>query len=181
MAERADGFKDLSHKIGLTADQAKAVHDWAADNAVSDYKSITENLQGDLTKQAEEATGALEKLWGPLDGDTAKANIALANRAMTVNGGGLKDELGKLGLLGPAGEVLSAPLATALADLGAAVFQEGDLLHGQPAVVGNPYAEGEHFNMTEQMRLYNADPDHAIGLIRAAGKKPSDFGIPGRD
>jgi hypothetical protein len=121
----------------------------------------------------------MEKEWGPIDGPQAKANLEIANRVFTQTKGGddflaaLKD----LGLVNDDKVILDGRIAKFVASLGTALYTEGELLRGNPDVVGNPFADGEGNNMTEQGRLVKSDPAKALSLMRAAGKKPEDFGL----
>lgn len=177
-AERADSFKQLAHSIGLTAQQAAALHDWAAENTVNDFKSFSESQQAQTETRAKEETEKLVKRWGPLDSQTMRANVEFADRALKdVGGPELVAEFQRLKLIGPNKEILSEPLAVAFANMGMALYKEDDVLRGNPDKLANPFADGESFNLTKAMKLYKEDPDNALSLIAAAGKKPSDFGI----
>lgn len=177
--ERATEFKKLAHDLGLTATQAQKLHDWAATNAVQDFTSFSAKQQAQTVETAKAETEKLVKRWGPLTSATAKANIELADRALQVGGQDVVDELKRLKMIGPNKEILSEPLAVLFANIGAALFQEDSTIRGNPDVIGNPFADGEHFNLTTAMAVQKKDPEHALSLIRAAGKKPSDFGLRG--
>jgi len=177
--ERASEFKKLAHTLGLTTAQAQKLHDWAAGNAVQDFTSFSEKQQAQTVETAKAETEKLVKRWGPLTGETAKANIELADRALQVGGPDVVAELQRLKMIGPNKEILSEPLAVLFANIGAALFQEDSTIRGNPDVIGNPFADGEHFNLTKAMGVYKKDPDHALSLIRAAGKKPTEFGLRG--
>lgn len=175
---RADGFKDLAHSIGLTKAQATAIHDWAATNAVTDFSSAAAAAKTQREAIAKQETQKLEKRWGPLDGETAKANLAFADTVIREIGGeeavtALKD----WGLLTEENLLQDERLAVMFANMGMSMFKEDDVLRGKPEYVGNPFAEGEHFNVTAQHRMAKADPDRARSLITAAGGKPADFGL----
>jgi hypothetical protein len=172
--ERAQWLKTELHKVGLTGAQAQAVHDLYVSDIVQQHGAGAQQLQ----QKAIAATEALTKRWGPLDGDTARANFEIADRVFTDVPGGqeLLAELKTLGLVGPNKEVLSEPLALTLSAIGAALFKEDKVLRGSPDDVGNPFADAS-LNMTKQMALVKNDPDRARSLIAAAGKKPGDFGL----
>lgn len=177
-AERAKGFKQLAHDLGLTAAQAGRVHDWAAENAVNDFSNATAQMQQQTEERARGETDKLVKRWGPLDGETARANLEFADRVLQQAGGPeLVEEFKRLNLIGPNKEILSEPLALAFARMGSAIYKEDGVLHGTADRIGNPFADGDGHNRTKQMELYRADPDQARALIAAAGKKPSDFGL----
>lgn len=178
-AARAGKLKTDLHALGLTNAQAAAIHDMY----ISEMTGLHGNQQSKqaeaIQARAEKATDELEALWGPVDGDKAKANFELAGRIFTDVPGGqeLLTELQGLGLVGPNKEVLSAALAKTFAAMGGALFQEDQVLRGRKDAVANPFAEGKDFNLTKQMALVREDPDHARSLIAAAGKKPQDFGL----
>jgi len=167
--ERATSFKTLAHGIGLTQKQAAAVHDWAVENAVTDFTGAEEAQKA---KQA-------DKRWGPMDGDTAKANLAYADRAIRETGGEeMIAALKRWGLMTADGVIQDETIAVSYANIGMALYKEDTIQPGNGAVaIGNPFEDGPNFNMTKQMQLVKADRDHALSLIAAAGKKPSDFGL----
>lgn len=175
----ASAFKAKAHELGLTAKQAAGLHDMYVGRMVEGYGAQTARQQSALKERADAATADLVKLWGPLDGQTAKTNFEFANRVFTLAPGGneLLEELKSLGLVGPGKEVLSRPLATVLAAVGGALYAEDSVLRGDPARVANPFKDGDGFNLTEAMRVAKDNPDEARSLIAAAGKKPEDFGL----
>lgn len=176
--ERAKEFKTFAHSIGLTKEQASAVHDWAAGNAVKDFQNLSKTKTEQQSALASAETAKLVKLWGPLDGQTAQANLEMADRFLEEAGGAeVKKELQQRGLLGEDKTVLSAALAQLFANAGMALYREDGKLTGQPDKIGNPFADGESQNVTEQMRIAKQDPEQAKSLIYAAGKKPEDFGL----
>lgn len=174
--ERATKLKTELHKIGLTSEQAQAIHDLYISDAVEGYKGAATRTQAQNTERATKATAEITKLWGPLDGDTAQANFELADRVFTEVPGGqeLLAEVKALGLVGPNKEILSVPIAKFLAGIGGALLKEGDVLRGQADVVENPFADTTS-NITKQMQLVKQDPDRARSLIAAAGKNAKDF------
>lgn len=176
--ERAASFKGLAHQIGLTQTQAAAIHDWAVTNTVEDFNSTTKVQTERNAEIAKGETAKLEKLWGPLDSDTMKANLAYADKAIKVGGEDVLNEFKRVGLIGDTGGViLSAPIAQMMAKFGQALFKEDDVLRGNPARLNNPFEEGPHFNVTAQMKMIKEDHAGAMGLIASLGKKPSDFGL----
>ena len=177
--ERAQSFKEAAHAAGLTATQASAIHNWAVENAVADYESQAENSAKYVEDMASAEGQKLEKRWGPLDGDTAKQNMAYADRAIRETGGEeLVASLKKWGVISADGKVMDENIAVSFANIGMALYSEDPIPAGDPAAtVGNPFEDGEHFNMTAQMQLINQDRQKAISLIRAAGKKPEDLGL----
>lgn len=179
-AERATSFKGLAHNIGLTKTQAAAVHDWAVKNAVEDFKGVTGRSAEEQAAAAKQQVDILVKEWGPLDGRQAQAQLAFADAAMReVGGAEVLAEFKRVGLIGEDGRVIqSAPIAKMFAKMGAAFYKEDDVLHGDPTRLGNPFQQGtKDFNVTAQMKMVKDDPDRALAMIAAAGKKPEDFGL----
>ena len=178
--EKAKSFKELSHKLGLTNDQATALHDFYIGEQVGAFKGMGEASVAALTAKAASATEALVKEWGPLDGATAQANFEIADKVFSQVPGGqeMLAELKGLGLVGLNKEVLSPALAKVLAAVGTALYTEDGVLHGKPDVIGNPFDDkGTSFNLTNAMKIAKEDPDRARSLITAAGKKPVDYGL----
>lgn len=177
--ELATAFKGKAHELGLTAAQAAGLHDMFVAYNVNAYTAAVEGSVEQLKGKAQTATETLTKLWGPLDGDTAKANFAIADRvfALAPSGTEVLEELKGLGLVGPNKEILSAPIAKMLASIGNALYAEDSVLRGNPQAVGNPFKDGDDFNLTAAMAAVKADPDNARSLIAAAGKKPAEFGL----
>lgn len=182
-SERANGFKSLAHKLGLTQAQAAALHDWAAENALTDFNSGAERAKAQTVAQGEAEKSKLEKLWGPLDGQTARENLVMADRAIREFGGDeLVAEFERVGLLGRVDDkgtvvVLSAPLAATYARIGASYFKEDGIVRGDPSLAsGNPFDPATG-NETIAGRLVRDNPERAKTLIRAAGLKIEDFGL----
>lgn len=178
-AERATEFKSLAHKLGLTAKQAAAIHDWATERAVGDFngqQAATEQRNAEIAKGE---TQKLEKLWGPLKGETARANLTFADRALTEAGGQeAVEEFKRVGLIGGDDKViLSAPIATLFANIGRALYKEDGVLHGDASRLANPFEDGANFNLTRAMAVIREDRNIALAFIQAAGKKPEDFGL----
>lgn len=180
--ERAKSFAGLAHKLGLTADQAKGVHDWAAENAINDVKSGGERAHQQNVDTAKAETEKLVKAWGPLDGETMKVNLSFADKALNeIGGADAIAEFRRVGLIGSEGDkvVTSAPIAMMLANIGRTLYKEDDVLKGNTAHLNNPFEEGAHFNVTNQMKIIKSDPDKAREMIASAGKKPQEFGLKG--
>lgn len=175
--ERANEFKGVAHKMGLTQSQIAGLHDWFVGSAVNDHQASTRaNGERDAVS-AKTATATLEKAWGPLSGETFQQNMALGHRALTdVGGPELKAAFEARGLIGKDGVILDASIAQFMAKIGGAFYKEGDMLKGDPGRTNNPFSD-DHDNMTEQMRIMRSDPEAALSLIAAAGKKPEDFGL----
>ena len=168
-----------AHALGLTQEQFAGLHDLFVQTQVEGFKGLTAQQEAAMTERATKAGEALEKLWGPLDGATAKANLELADQVFTQTKGGdqFLDALKELGLVKDDKTILDARVAPFIAAIGTALYTEDGVLRGNPDVVGNPFADGESFNITEQMALVKKDPAKARSLIAAAGKKLEDFGL----
>jgi len=179
-AERANEFKKLAKDAKLSTAQAKAVHDWAVKNALGDFQGARQAEDARKVEIAKGETQKLIKLWGPLDGATAKANLTFADKFLSeVGGEAALAEFKRAGLIGEGGAnkvILSAPIAEMFAKAGMAFYKEDQVLRGNPDRIGNPFADGAHFNMTAQMTTIKENPSLALSLITAAGKKPADFG-----
>lgn len=178
-AERANAFKAKAKELKLSKAQAAELHDWAVGNGVADQKAVIEAENARKIETAKGETQKLIKLWGPLDGETAKANLAFADRALRdIGGDDAIAEFKRVGLIGEAGGVvMSAPIATMLAKAGAAIYKEDEVLKGRPDRLNNPFADGESFNLTAAMKMIKEDEHTAKSFIAAAGKKPADFGL----
>lgn len=177
--ERADAFRQKAHELGLTKDQAKGLHDWFAGATVEDFKAMGSKNAEQQAQIAKGETDKLVKLWGPLDGDQMRTNLAFADKALReVGGDEALAEFQRVGLIGKEGKIIqSAPIATMLSKLGAALYTEDQVLRGRTDRLDNPFAEGKSFNLTAGMKLIKEDRDAALSMIAAAGKKPSDFGL----
>ncbi len=129
--------------------------------------------QAERAKEAqtiEAADAELVKMWGDKDGEVFKRNVELSNRAIRNLGGEpLMAELKAIGALGKDGEVKSPILADLLAKAGKGMFGEDTLFEG-PQVANNPFATGDNENLTEQGKIFKANPDRARNLIKAAGR-----------
>ena len=177
--ERAKSFAGLAHKLGLSKAQASAVHDWAVENAVNDFNGFSTQHAEQNEAVAKAETAKLEKLWGPLNGDAMRVNLGFADKVIRDLGGDdVLNEFKRVGLIGSEGSVImSAPIAVMLSKIGSALYKEDGVVRGRPDRIGNPFAEGDGFNMTAQMKIIREDREHAFALIAAAGKKPEDFGL----
>lgn len=181
-AEFGTKFKDVAVKAGLTPTQAKAVHDFIALGTV-------EQVQANANAQAEaatKATEALEKAWGGKVGsEPFNGALQHAMRAITGLGG---EELTKAlvakGVLSePDAEgnssILDDKIAVAFSEIGKRYFTSAGFVPSDgPGSVNNPFAgERDKLNWSEVHKAIKADRQGALILIRAAGKKPADFGL----
>lgn len=179
-ADRANSFKEFAHSIKLSSEQASALHDWFVNQTVEDFGTIGEQQAARTEEIATAEREKLTKRWGPMDGETARANMAFADKAIReVGGEELVEAFKRRGILSEDNLVLDETIAVAFANVGMALYSEDQVLQGDPTVVGNPFEEGsEHWSMTKQMQIWKADQNKAYNLIAAAGRKPSDFGLP---
>lgn len=180
--ERASAFKSKAHELGLTAAQAANLHDWFVGETVKDFNGLSGQQAEQIAQKAQAETEKLVKIWGPLDGEAARTELEFADRALQLAGGEEAiEEFKAFGLIAADGKtILSAHLAQTFANIGKALFKEDTVLRGNPDMLGNPFAEGESFNLTKAMAIYKSDKSHAYSLIAATGKKPADFGLPDR-
>ncbi len=179
--ERAAAFKAKAHELGLSKTQAAAVHDWAVENAVGDYDAMAKANDERLVENAKAETAKLVKLYGPVTGETFRAQAAFADKAlMEVGGQDALEALQQAKLIGDVeGQkiVQSSAIFNMLAKMGQTLFREGEVLKGDPARLNNPFVEGPAFNLTQAMALVKQDRSLALSFIQAAGKKPEDFGL----
>lgn len=173
--EAAKAYATKAHQLGLTKEQAAGLHDWFAGQQVEQFKGLTGQQAEVKTAKAKAAVEQLTKEWGPIDGETAKANLAFADKVIGEADPDMLKDLQEYGIVGAKKEIYSASLAKLFAKLGAAVYKEDGVLKGRNSPIGNPF-EGDG-NLSQQMAVWKNDPDHARALITAAGKKPSDFGL----
>jgi hypothetical protein len=171
-ADFATQFKTWSHQNGLTPKQAASLHDAYVRSTASQLAANREATNGKITT----AHGELTKVWGAPETEGYKRNVELAKRA--VNNLELGATLKGAGLIDPAtGMVTDAKLALALSRVGASQFGEDTIYAGPGASIDNPFSENT-MNITKQGALVRHDPAKAAILIRAAGMKPSEFGLP---
>lgn len=177
--ERADAFRAEAHKLGLTKDQAKNLHDWFVGSTVKDFQSMGAQSAEKQVAVAKGETEKLTKLWGPLEGEQMRVNLSYADKVLReVGGDEALAEFQRVGLIGNEGKIIqSAPIAVLLAKVGAALYTEDSVLKGRADRLDNPFAEGKSYNVTSQMKMVKNDPEAARSFIAAAGKKPADFGL----
>lgn len=179
--ERAKRFAEKAKELNIPKSAANALHDWFTGEVVSDFNTSREADSVRMIETAKAETETLVKKWGPLSGETFRANAAFADKALMDFGGQpVVDALTKAGLIGAGGDkskiVQSAAVMEMFANIGKSYFKEAEVLRGDPSRMNNPFVEGG--NMTAQMKLYREDPEIALQFIAAAGKKPEDFGLP---
>ncbi len=168
----ATQFRNWAHGSGLNPRQAQELHDrfvrYQAD-LYSDYRDSREQAASDAHEQ-------MVRRWGSPDGERFRRNIELANRAIRNLGGDALVHALKMGsLVNDDGAIANDALAVALARAGEALFAE-DTLTGSGNESANPWHEdNEHLGL--QGQYLRQDPERARSMIRAAGLKPSSFGL----
>lgn len=172
--ERAKAYAAKVHELGLTRVQAEGLHDWFAGEQIETFKGFSTAQVEQKVAKAKEAAADLVKEWGPLDGETAKANLQFADKVLDEAEPAVLTDLQTYGVIGPNKEIFSSSLAKLFAKLGSALYKEDGVLKGNPSHIGNPYETG---NLSQQMAVYKDDPSLALSMIAAAGKKPEDFGL----
>jgi hypothetical protein len=176
-ADFANEAKGAFHQLGLTAKQAAGVHDFYVKKQGAAFAA---NAEG-LSKRAVDATADLEKTWGPQEGDAFKGNVEMANRALEKLGilPGIK-AAGLIGEVNGHSIVLDANIAKAMATVGRAMFKEDTAVGGTGGTsVDNPFKDGPtKGNQTAMALLIKNDRARAISLMREAGHKPEDWGLP---
>ena len=164
-------FRNWAHEAGLTPRQAQTLHDKFVGyqaGAFGAAKEAAAKREGDTHRD-------LVSDWGDPDTSTYKQNVELMSRAVTQLG--LKSALVELGALGADGAVRNATLAKALSKVGKELYAEDSMATTASGALSNPFSDGDSFNLTKQGELLRSDPRKASALIRAAGKKPAEFGL----
>ncbi len=160
----AENFKSWSHELGLTKTQADALHSKYVGVMANNFTQSSQAVIENATKTHTE----LSKAWGEPGTPDYNKNVELATRAMRHLDPGLSDALKQVGLIDNSGVVLSAPIAKALANAGQKLYAE-DIMYGSGvSEIKNPWARGNE-NLTEQGKIFTADPERARRLAAAAG------------
>ncbi|MCP4538943.1 MAG: hypothetical protein GY832_17550 [Chloroflexi bacterium] len=181
-AEEADetavnSLKELFHGAELDQHQAEALYKGLSENYQVSQQAAEEQHFEHVNQAKTDASKALTREWGAQEGEVFKRNIEMARRAVVELGGdGLFDELRSLGAITDDNQVLSPVLAKAFAEVGNQLFAEDGLVDGGDTVSVNPFAE-DTMNLTAQGALVKSDPARARAMIRAAGKRPEDYGL----
>lgn len=177
--EFAGKFAETAYKYGITADQAKGLHDFYVNEMVGGYQAGLNDHIGQLEARTIAATSQLEKDWGAKQGSPQfNEQVALADRAIRELGGeALLDGFETAGMLGPQGIILNPAIAKAMANVGRELFgSSGGLTTGGSGAADNPFAR-ESQNLTTQSELQRNDPRRAKALILAAGRDPANWGL----
>ncbi|MEH6727132.1 MAG: hypothetical protein V7703_13300 [Hyphomicrobiales bacterium] len=177
--EFAGKFAETAHKFGMSAEQAKGLHDFYVHEMVGGYQSGLDGHVAQLEERTSAATSQLEKDWGAQQG-TPKFNeqVTLADRAIRELGGdALLGGFEAAGMIGPQGIILNPAIAKAMANVGRELFgSSGGLAMGGSSSADNPFAKDSQ-NLTQQSELQRNDPRRARSLILAAGRDPSNWGL----
>lgn len=160
----AESFKEWSHDVGLTPWQADQLHGRYVTMMAEAFKGAGTAVAGDVQKAHQE----LQAVWGVEGSDKYQRNVEMATRALRHLDPGLSDSLKKIGVLAPDGTVVEASVAKALAVAGNKLFSEDTLYGSGETSVNNPWAKGKE-NLTEQGKIYQADPERARRMAKAAG------------
>lgn len=178
--ERDKAFAAKANELGISVKAAKELRSWFIGETVADHNGAKQAEQNRIVETGKSETAKLVKLWGPLDGQTAKTNLAAADKVMTeVGGEKVVQAFERVGLVKTVNGdriVQDADVAVMFSKLGMAIYTEDAILKGDAALLNNPFSESS-LNMTEGMRLYKQDRQLALNYIAAAGKTPADFGL----
>jgi hypothetical protein len=174
-ADFAKEFKAAAREARVPAKQAQALHDFYVKTFAAKMQAGAE-AQAKAKAEAEKLAHAeLSQTWGAPDSDTHKEKIGFVARAL--EGAGIKDEAVRMGIMDEQGFTAYPKMAQFLALAGERLFREGTHHVGGMSFSGNPYAKGSE-NLTQQMLLFKQDPNKARALMAAAGRPPTDFGLP---
>lgn len=160
----AETFRQWSFDVGLTPWQADALHNRYVNMMASSFKESGEKANSDVTASHAD----LVQAWGAEGSDKYNRNVEMATRALRHLDPGLSDALKEIGVLASDGTVVKAAVAKALAVAGHKLYGEDTLYGSGNTVINNPWAKGKE-NLTEQGRIFQADPDRARRLAKAAG------------
>ena len=166
----AGEFKHWAHEEGLSQNQAEALHNRYVGMVAQSSAVQFEQLDA----QVGEANSQLTSDWGLEDTPKYQRNMEMARRAMDQLG--LKKDMVQLGVIHATGAVQNANFIKALSRVGGSMFAEDIMYSGDSTSLENPFSTGKE-NLTQQSLLIRDDPLRAKSLIRAAGRKNSDFGL----
>ena len=184
-SELGDWFRQAAFDSGLPADSAQTLHDKFVGRMIEQAGGNLEAVQAEATKIVADATAELETSFGAKHGTPEyDAQTEIGFRAIKHFGGDkLIEELVKAGdfLPDPAKEgqylVTRAALLSTFATMGKELLASGGLPEGDPAVSGNPFADGKDLNLTKQSEIIQRSKPEAVSLIRRAGKQPENWGL----
>lgn len=164
-------FRNWAHETGLSPRQAQALHDRFVDFQANQWKS---SIEANGQREAD-AHRKIVADWGDPESPAYKQHVELASRA--IHQLGLKDALAESGVISADGAIRNHAFAKALAKVGKELYAEDAMATTASGVLANPFSDGDNFNLTKQGELLRSDPKKASALIRAAGKKPVDYGL----
>ncbi len=173
-----NSLKELFHGAGLDQRQAEAMYQNLTE-AYAGSEQAAKTAQAEQVIQAKsDAKAALAREWGNENGEDFKRNTEAARRAVNELGGdALFEELRQLGAITEDNQILSPVIAKAFAEVGNQLFVEDGLIEGGDAIAVNPFAN-DTINLTAQGELVKTNPSLARAQIRAANKRPEDYGLP---
>lgn len=160
----AKWFKGAAHKIGLSQEQAKGLHDAYVGWAGESLGQMSQQQQAQLSERIQTTANTLTKEWGSPNTPAFSKNLEMARRAISQLG--LKDSLTALGVVVNVNGkemVTDAAVIGALAKVGEGMYAE-DTLYGDPATMTNPF-DPETLDMTAQSRIFREDKERARSLI----------------
>ncbi|KFB11034.1 hypothetical protein [Nitratireductor basaltis] len=164
-------FRNWAHEAGLTPHQAQKLHDKFVEYQAGQFGSVKEQA---VQKEAGAHREIIQQ-WGDPESQGYKQNLEFATRAISQLG--LKDALVESGVLSQDGALRNAKFASAMAKVGKELYSEDVFANAATGMLSNPFSDGSNFNLTKQGHLLRSDPGKAKALIRAAGKRPEDYGL----
>lgn len=164
-------FRNWAHEAGLTPKQAQTLHDKFVGQQAGQLGTMREVA----AKREGDAHRDIVREWGDPETPSYKQNVELAGRAIAQLG--LKQALVESGAISSEGAIRHPAIAMAMAKVGKELYAEDSMATNANGALSNPFSDGANFNLTKQGELIRSDPRKATALIRAAGKKPADFGI----
>jgi len=169
----ANAMKSIFHKAEAPADLAAKVHDGFVEWSGAAMQAHAQAVQQAQEKAVRESVQSLELAWGAKDTPTFNRNMEMARRAVRMADPELMAELRDVGAVvkDAAGkDVIAKPkIFMALAKMGEGMYSE-DNLFGDVPTDKNPFAADTE-NRAMQGRLLKTDPDKAVQLMRASGRK----------
>ncbi len=161
-------FKNWAHEAGLNGKQADFMHGKFVEHQAGSFTKAG----ADLSQTCGEALTELTGKWGPQEGDKYKSNMQNAVRALQNLD--MVDEFKQAGFIAADNSVINAKAVMKMAEVGAAMFAEGNTIGTTSGNTENPFT-GD--NMTKQGEVVRTDPAKAKALIIAAGRNPADYGL----
>lgn len=163
-------FRNWAHEAGLNPKQAQQLHDKFISHQAGQFGQSREAMakaEGDTHRE-------IVRTWGDPDTNGYRENLEYASRAISQLG--LKESMVKGGILSKDGSILDAKIAFAMAKVGKELYGEDTMATNASGNLNNPFADATE-NLTAAGQLVRSDPRKAAALIRAAGKKPAEYGL----